>query len=147
MNELVGLVEIVRWGNIYQSLSNLKQLPNFVLWKVKGLLSFFGQSGWAGRWRDWYQWGLPRLVSRLKEIRKSGATVHFKCHQNWNVTKPEMSPKLKCHQNWNVTKIETSPKLKCHQNWNDAKTEMSPKLKFHQNWTVTKTEMSPKLKC
>ena len=65
----------------------------------------------------------------------------MKCHQNWNVTKTEMSPKLKCHQKWNVTKSEMSPKIKCHPNWNVTKTEMSPKLKCHQKWNITNTEM------
>ena len=71
-------------------------------------------------------------------------STKLKSHQNWNITKTEMLPKLKCHrtkchQNWNVTKTKMSPKLKCHQNWNITKTES------HQNWYVTKTEMSPKL--
>ena len=47
----------------------------------------------------------------------------LKCHQNLNVAKTIMSPKLK-------------PRLKCHQKLNVTKTK-----------TVTKTEKSPKLKC
>ena len=58
-------------------------------------------------------------------------------HQNWNITKSEMSP------NWYVTKTEMSANLKCHQNWSFNKTELSPKLKSHNNWNVTKTEMLP----
>ena len=58
-----------------------------------------------------------------------------------------MSQKLIRHQNWNITKTEMSPKLICHQNWNVSKSKMSPKLKFHQNWIVTKTKVSSKLKC
>ena len=38
----------------------------------------------------------------------------------------------KCHQNWNVTKTEMFPKLKYHHNWN------LPKRKYHQTWNVTK---------
>ena len=47
-----------------------------------------------------------------------------------------MSLKLKCHQNWNVTKTEMSPKLIRHLNQIVTKTEVSQK-----------TEISPKLKC
>ena len=71
----------------------------------------------------------------------------LKCHQNWNIIKTKISPKLKgqtteispkpkWHPKWNVIKTEMSQKLKCHQNWNVTKTEMS------SNWNVTKTEMS-----
>ena len=42
-----------------------------------------------------------------------------------------MLQKIKCHQNWNVTKTEMSPKLKC-----------LTKLKYHKNWNITRTEMS-----
>ena len=59
------------------------------------------------------------------------------CHQNWNITKTEMSPKLIGHQKWNVTN------LKCHQNWSFTNSELSQKLKCHQNWNVIKTEMLP----
>ena len=52
-------------------------------------------------------------------------------HQNWNVTKTEMSLKLKYHQKFcqklDITKTELAPKHKCHQNWNVPTTEMSPK--------------------
>ena len=44
-----------------------------------------------------------------------------------------MSPKLKCHQNWNVTKTEMSSKLKYHKNRNITKTKRS------KNWNITKT--------
>ena len=46
-----------------------------------------------------------------------------------------MSLKLKCHQEWKVTKTEMSPKK------NVTETDISP------NGNVTKTEMSLKLKC
>ena len=49
--------------------------------------------------------------------------------KKWNVTKTDMSTRQKCHQNWIVTKTEMS------------ETEMSPKLKCYENWNVTKTEM------
>ena len=67
-------------------------------------------------------------------------SLKLKCHQNWNVTKIERSPKLKCQ------KTEMSQQLKCHQNWNVAKTEMSPKLKCYQNWNVTITKILHNLK-
>ena len=64
-------------------------------------------------------------------------TTSNSSHQNWNATKPEMSPKLKYTLNWNVTKTEMSLKLKCHQNQNITRTEMSPKLICHPNINVT----------
>ena len=67
------------------------------------------------------------------------------CHQNWNVTKTEMSLNIKCHKNWNGTKNEMLPKLKYHENLNVTKTKISPKLICHQDWNVTKSEMSPNL--
>ena len=39
----------------------------------------------------------------------------LKFHQNWYVTKTEMSPNLNCHQNWSVIKTAMLPKLKCYQ--------------------------------
>ena len=63
-------------------------------------------------------------------------TASYSSHQNWNATKPEMSPKLKYTLNWNVTKTEMSLKLKCPQN------KISPELKCHQSWYATQIEMS-----
>ena len=82
------------------------------------------------------------LISPRAPTFWSGSVL---CHQNWNVTKTEMSPKLKYHQNWIVTK------KKCHQNINVTQIEMSqnwksPKLNCHQNWNVTKSEMFSSLK-
>ena len=61
-----------------------------------------------------------------------------------------MSPKLKYHQNFDIAKTEISPKVICNQkghitNRNVSITEKSLKLKCYQNKSVIKTEMSPKL--
>ena len=99
---------------------------------------------------------LPLQPKMVQNITKTQMSPKLKCHQNWNDTKTEMSPKLnvtkaemsiklKCHRNWNVTRTEMLPKLKCHQNWNVTETEISLKLKYYQHWNVTKTEKSPKL--
>ena len=51
-------------------------------------------------------------------------TQKLKCHQNWNVTKTEMSPKPNVHNNENITKI--------YQDVNFTLTETSINLKFYQ---------------
>ena len=52
----------------------------------------------------------------------------LKCYQNWNVTKPEMSPKIKIHQELMMTKNRISSKLKCQLKGNVTKTEMLPNI-------------------
>ena len=74
-----------------------------------------------------------------------------KYHQNWNVTKTEMSLKPKI-QETKCTKTKILPWLKFLLNLNVTKTEMLQKLKFCQNWNGTKMKFDQKfmllqLKC
>jgi hypothetical protein len=73
------------------------------------------KSGKAIYLRSWLI-GFRRLFPKLGWQQRYSGLWTFWSHQNWNVIKTEMLPKLKCHQNWNVTRTEMSPKLKCHQN-------------------------------
>ena len=54
-----------------------------------------------------------------------------------------MSPKQKFHQDLNVTKTEMLPKLNCYKNV--AKVLMTLNLKCCQNVNVIKTELSPSM--